>query len=67
MLDGIKGLREIKLQDNDWSFGSLALVDVLECPCEAILDRAPLDETILIHVNKLENDTLKMISKDFGD
>ena len=53
MLDCVKGFGKIEFKQNYWPFGSLALMDVLESPCEAVLYRSPTNETILVAVNNL--------------
>ena len=66
MLNSVKGFGKIEFKQNYWPFGSLALVDVLESPCEAVLYRSPTNETILVAVDTLEDHLLQPIRQELG-
>ena len=44
----------------------MALVQILICPGEAVLDRSALDESVLVAVDNLEDPLLKAISHELG-
>ena len=67
MFDGVKGFGKIKFKQNYWPFGSLALLDVLESPCEAVLYRSPMNETILVAVNNSQNNLLQAVGHELSN
>ena len=58
MLDHVESFGEIQLKKNNLSLRGLTLMNVLEGPGEIVLDRAPFDETVLVFMNYLQDDTL---------
>ena len=58
MLDRVESFGEIQLKKNNLSLRGLTLMNVLEGPGETVLDRASFDETVLVFMNYLQDDTL---------
>jgi hypothetical protein len=56
MLNSIKSLFKVQLQDNNGVLGNFALVNVLKRPCQTIMDGSTFNEAILIFMNALHND-----------
>jgi len=66
MLNCIERPRKINLQDTTLSPRGLALVDVLEGPSQAVLDRPPFEKAVLVSVDDLEDNFLQSINKQFS-
>ena len=58
MVNCIKCLSKVKFEEHNFFLGALALIYVFEHPCEAILDSATFEETVLFTVNYFKNDLL---------
>ena len=67
MFDRVEGFSEVQLEENYFFFGRLALINIFKCPRKAILDRSPLDKSVLISMDYLQNNFLEAVGKDFGD
>ena len=67
MLDGVEGFGEIQLEQYDRAFRCLALVDVLECPCKAVLNRSSMYEAILVTMNNSQDEFLQPVSKELSN
>jgi hypothetical protein len=61
MLNSIKSLFKVQLQDNNGVLGNFALVNVLKRPCQTIMDGSTFNEAILILMHTRENSLLKSI------
>ena len=66
MLNRNKRFRKVQLQQAASTTRGLALVDVLECPGLAVLDRSPFKKTVLVSVDDFEDYTLQPISQQLG-
>ena len=52
MFNSIKSFCEIKLENNDFFLGLLALMNILIGPCQVVLDCPGFDEAILVGMNE---------------
>ena len=66
MLNRVKSLRKIQFQQDNWPLGGLALMNVLETPSEAVLNRPTPEKTVLITMDAPKNHFLKTIRKQLG-
>ena len=67
VLDRVESFGEIQLKQNNRSLGGLALVNVLKCPCKAILYRSSTDESILVTVDNFQNDLLHTVGQELSN
>lgn len=56
MVHHIKRFFKVDFKDHNLFFALVALMNILETPCQTILDGPPFDETILIWVNDVHDD-----------
>ena len=63
MLDRVKSLRKIQLQQDKWPLGGLGLMIVLDTPSEAILNGYTFEKTILDAIDYFLDNILQ---KDLG-
>ena len=67
MLNCVERFGKIQFKEDNFLLGGLALMDILKRPSEAVLNRSPFDETILVAMNNLEDNLLQPISEELGD
>ena len=67
MFNRIKGLGKVKLEEDYLPSGGLTLVDIFKTPRQTILDRPPLNETVLVPVDDLKDNFLQPMSQDFHE
>ena len=58
MLNRVERLRKIQLQDTTLTPRRVTLMNELKGPRQAVLDRPPLEKTILITMNNFKNNFL---------
>ena len=67
MANGVKGFCKIQFEQYDAPFRCKALMDILEGPSEAILDRSPTNEAILVTMNNSQDEFLQPVSKELSN
>ena len=67
MFDHVKSLGKVKLEEDYLPSRGLTLVNIFKAPRQTILDRPPLNETVLVLVDDLKDMFLQPISQDFRD
>jgi hypothetical protein len=67
MLNLIKSLLKVKLNDHNLLLGVMTKMQVFKCPGQTVLDSSGLDEPILILMDQGSDMLLEPISQNLGD
>ena len=67
MLNLVKCLLKVQLNDDNFFLGIVTDVEIFKCPCNTVLDGSAFYKSILIFVDKGGDCLLKSISQELGD
>ena len=64
VLHCVKSFCKIQFENNNFSFAMVALMNVFKAPGNAVLDGSPFDKSVLVVMQKLDNNLLQSVCQD---